>query len=37
MGDIITAVYRDGALYPLQPLNLRESETVRIQVLWAFK
>ena len=33
MGDIITAVYRKGALYPLQPLDLRESEEVRIQVL----
>ncbi len=33
MGDIVTAVYRGGALYPLQPLNLQESEQVRIQVL----
>ena len=33
MGDIITAVYHGGALYPLQPLDLQESEEVRIQVL----
>ena len=33
MGEIVMAVYRDGALHPLQPLNLRESETVRIQVI----
>ena len=33
MGDIVTAVYRGGALYPLQPLNLQESEEVLIQVL----
>jgi predicted DNA-binding antitoxin AbrB/MazE fold protein len=33
MGEIVTAVYRGGALYPLQPLDLRESEHVRIQVL----
>ena len=33
MGDIVTAVYRGGALYPLQPLDLQESEEVRIQVL----
>ena len=33
MGDITSAVYRGGALYPLQPLDLRENEEVRIQVL----
>jgi hypothetical protein len=33
MGDIVTAVYRGGALYPLQALDLQESEEVRIQVL----
>ena len=33
MSDIVTAVYRGGALYPLQPLKLRESEQVRIQVI----
>jgi len=33
MVDIVTAVYRGGALYPLQPLDLQESEEVRIQVL----
>ena len=33
MGEIVTAVYRNGALYPLQALNLKESEEVRIQVL----
>lgn len=33
MGEIVTAVYRNGALYPLQSLNLKESEEVRIQVL----
>ena len=33
MGEVVIAVYRQGALYPLQPLNLRESERVRIKVM----
>ena len=33
MGEVVMAEYRHGALYPLQPLNLQESERVRIQVL----
>lgn len=33
MGEIVVAVYRQGALYPLQPLNLQESERVHIQVI----
>ena len=31
--EIVTAVYEKGILRPLQPLNLRERQTVRIQVL----
>ena len=31
--EIVTAVYEKGMLRPLQPLNLRERQTVRIQVL----
>jgi len=33
MSDIITAVYENGLLRPLQPLDLREHQTVRLQVL----
>lgn len=33
MGDIIVAVYRNGVLHPRQPLDLRESEEVRLQLL----
>jgi predicted DNA-binding antitoxin AbrB/MazE fold protein len=33
--EIVTAVYEKGMLRPLQPLNLRERQTVRIQVLQA--
>ena len=33
MAEIVTAVYEKGILRPLQPLNLRERQTVRIQVL----
>jgi predicted DNA-binding antitoxin AbrB/MazE fold protein len=33
MSEIVTAVYEKGILRPLQPLNLRERQTVRIQVL----
>ena len=33
MSEIITAVYEDGKLRPLRPLNLREHQTVRVQVL----
>ena len=33
MSEIITAVYEKGVLRPLHPLNLREKQTVRIQVL----
>ena len=31
--EIVTAVYEKGMLRPLQPLNLRERQMVRIQVL----
>jgi predicted DNA-binding antitoxin AbrB/MazE fold protein len=31
--EIVTVVYEKGVLRPLQPLNLRERQTVRIQVL----
>lgn len=31
--EIVTAVYEKGVLRPLQPLNLRERQRVRIQVL----
>ena len=33
MAEIVTAVYEKGVLRPLQPLSLRERQTVRIQVL----
>ena len=33
MSEVITAVYEKGVLRPLHPLNLREKQTVRIQVL----
>ena len=33
MAEIVTAVYEKGMLRPLRPLNLREQQTVRIQVL----
>jgi predicted DNA-binding antitoxin AbrB/MazE fold protein len=35
MTQIITAVYKKGQLRPLQKLNLRENETVQIQILSA--
>ena len=33
MMEIVTAVYEKGVLRPLQPLNLRERQMVRLQVL----
>jgi len=33
MMEIVTAVYEKGMLRPLQPLNLRERQRVRIQVV----
>ena len=33
MTEIVTVVYENGMLRPLQPLNLRECQRVRIQVL----
>ena len=33
MTETITAVYEKGVLRPLQPLNLREQQQVRLQVL----
>ena len=33
MAEIVTAVYEKGVLRPLQPLDLRENQTVRLQVL----
>jgi predicted DNA-binding antitoxin AbrB/MazE fold protein len=33
MTEIVTAVYENGILRPLQPLNLRDQQRVRIQVL----
>lgn len=33
MTEIITAIYEDGKLRPLRPLNLREHQTVRVQVM----
>jgi predicted DNA-binding antitoxin AbrB/MazE fold protein len=33
MAEIVTAVYEKGVLRPLQPLNLEERQTVRLQVL----
>jgi len=33
MSEIVTAIYENGMLRPLSPLNLREHQTVRVQVL----
>jgi predicted DNA-binding antitoxin AbrB/MazE fold protein len=33
MAEIVTAVYENGLLRPLEPLDLRERQRVRIQVL----
>jgi predicted DNA-binding antitoxin AbrB/MazE fold protein len=33
MTQIITAIYEQGRLRPLQKLNLRENETVQLQLL----
>lgn len=33
MAEIVTAVYEKGVLRPLHPVDLREHETVRLQVL----
>lgn len=33
MTETITAIYEKGVLRPLQPLNLREQQRVRIQVV----
>jgi len=33
MSQIVTAVYENGVLRLLSPLNLRERQTVRIQIL----
>ena len=33
MTETITAVYEKGMLRPLQPLHLREGQTVRINIL----
>jgi len=33
MSEIVTAIYENGMLRPTRPLNLRERQTVRIQVL----
>ena len=33
MAEIVTAVYENGMLRPLQPLNLRERQTVRLQIM----
>jgi len=33
MTEIVVAVYEKGVLRPLQPLNLKEQQTVRLQVL----
>lgn len=33
MAEVITAVYEEGILRPLEPLNLRDRQAVRIQVL----
>jgi predicted DNA-binding antitoxin AbrB/MazE fold protein len=33
MAEIVTAVYENGILRPLQPLNLRERQTVRLQIM----
>ena len=33
MNEIVTAIYENGILRPLQPLQLREHQTVRLQLL----
>jgi predicted DNA-binding antitoxin AbrB/MazE fold protein len=33
MAEIVTAVYENGMLRPLQPLNLQERQTVRLQIM----
>jgi len=33
MMEVVTAIYENGLLRPLRPLNLRERQSVRIQVL----
>ena len=33
MAEIVTAVYENGILRPLRPLNLRERQTVRLQIV----
>jgi predicted DNA-binding antitoxin AbrB/MazE fold protein len=33
MTEIVTAVYEKGTLRPLQPLKLREHQTVRLQIM----
>ncbi|MDY0020026.1 MAG: antitoxin family protein [Anaerolineae bacterium] len=33
MAEVIDAVYEKGVLRPLEPLHLRERQTVRIQVI----
>jgi predicted DNA-binding antitoxin AbrB/MazE fold protein len=33
MVEIVTAVYENGVLRPLRPLNLRERQTVRLQIV----
>jgi predicted DNA-binding antitoxin AbrB/MazE fold protein len=33
MTEIVTAVYENGILRPLRPLDLRERQTVRLQLL----
>jgi predicted DNA-binding antitoxin AbrB/MazE fold protein len=33
MLETITAIYRNGALHPIHPLNLQDDQTVQIQLL----
>ncbi len=33
MSEVVTAVYENGILRPLEPLSLQEHQTVRIQIL----
>jgi predicted DNA-binding antitoxin AbrB/MazE fold protein len=33
MAEIVTAVYEQGVLRPLHPVDLRDQQTVRLQVL----
>ena len=33
MTETVTAVYENGVLRPLRPLKLRESQTVRLQIV----